>query len=147
MASPTGEVLVARPRAVAAHGFAFALTLFASALLIFLVQPIAGRLLTPMLGGAPAVWNTVMVFFEAALLAGYAYAYALARLRSLRTQVAIHALVLCAGCLFLPLGLSGFVSTPPSDILEVSLWLLGALAISVGVPFAALSATAPLLQA
>jgi hypothetical protein len=89
MASPASGIVLVRQSAAAAQALAFALTLFTSALLIFLVQPIAGRLLTPLLGGAPAVWNTVMVFFQAALLAGYAYAYAVARLRSLRAQVGV----------------------------------------------------------
>ena len=54
----------------------FAATLFVSAFLLFLVQPMVGKLLLPLLGGTPAVWNTCLVFFQAALLAGYAYAHA-----------------------------------------------------------------------
>src|SRR5262249_27529603 len=57
--------------------FLFAITLFVSATLLFLVQPMIAKMILPLLGGTPAVWNTCMVFFQAALLAGYAYAHAL----------------------------------------------------------------------
>src|SRR5258707_4522530 len=58
----------------------FGVTLFVSASLLFLVQPMIGKIITPLLGGTPAVWNTCMVFFQAVLLAGYAYAHATTRL-------------------------------------------------------------------
>src|SRR6185295_19355246 len=73
------------------------------AALIFMVQPMFARMATPLLGGAPAVWNVSLVCFQAALLAGYAYAHALSRLRSTRTQMMIHVAVLAAGFLALPL--------------------------------------------
>src|SRR4051794_35034649 len=73
---------------------AFALTLFLSATLLFLVQPMVGKLLLPYLGGTPAVWNTCMVFFQALLLAGYSYAHFLTRRLSPGRQVLAHAAVL-----------------------------------------------------
>lgn len=123
----------------------FAVAIFTSAALVFVVQPMVTKLVLPMLGGSPSVWNTSMVFFQTALLAGYAYAHALQRLKAVRSQLAIHlALLLLAG-LFLPLKISGLLGEPnPSAPIG---WLLATLALSVGAPFAVLSATAPLLQA
>ncbi|MES1197621.1 MAG: fused MFS/spermidine synthase [Pseudomonadota bacterium] len=122
----------------------FALALFSSAALIFALQPLFGHLVTPLLGGSPSVWNASMVFFQAALLVGYLYAHVLARLKDLRLQAAIHALVLIAAWLVLPVRVSQAFGAPSSD--HPALWLLGVLALSVGAPFAAASATAPLLQ-
>jgi hypothetical protein len=117
---------------------------FLGALLIFLVQPMFAKMATPLLGGAPAVWNVSLVCFQAALLLGYAYAHALARLRSVRLQMIIHAAVMGAGLLCLPLRLSGLLGEPDSE--QPILWLVGTFAVSIAPPFAALSATAPLIQ-
>ena len=68
----------------------FGLTVFMSAALVFVVQPMVTKLVLPSLGGSPAVWNTSMVFFQGALLAGYAYAHLLQRIRSLQAQVVVH---------------------------------------------------------
>ncbi len=104
------------------------------------------RLVLPILGGSAAVWNTSLVFFQAALLAGYLYAHALQRVSSLRAQVAIHGGVLVAAALLsLPLGLSSLMPEPGRA--PPALWLVEMLTLSVGAPFFALSATAPLLQA
>ena len=75
----------------------FAATLFVSATLLFLVQPMIGKMLLPMLGGTPAVWNTCMVFFQALLLAGYAYAHATTAWLGVRRQALLH-----LGVLLLP---------------------------------------------
>jgi SAM-dependent methyltransferase len=123
----------------------FAATIFASAGLVFLVQPVVARLMLPLLGGGPSVWNTSMAFFQAALLAGYFYANALQRLPTVRAQVLTHVGVLLAAAVALPLRVSQFAGPPSTD--HPALWLLGALALSIGAPFAALSATAPLVQA
>ena len=123
----------------------FALAIFTSAALVFVVQPMATKLILPMLGGSPAVWNTAMVFFQAALLAGYGYAHLLQRLASIRAQVGVHLALLAAAGLFLPLHVSGLLGDP--DPRAPILWLLATLTVSVGAPFAVLSATAPLLQA
>ena len=122
----------------------FALAMFSAAALIFVLQPLFGRLVTPLLGGSPQVWNVSMAFFQAALLAGYLYAHLLARLRDLRVQAAIHAAVLIGAWLLLPVRVTDAFGPPNSD--HPALWLTGVLALSVGAPFAAISATAPLLQ-
>src|SRR5438046_10159456 len=72
----------------------FAFTLFTSATLLFLVQPMIGKTLLPLLGGTPAVWNTCMVFFQALLLAGYGYAHATTALLGVRKQAVLHMIVL-----------------------------------------------------
>ena len=123
---------------------AFSAALFASALLLFLVQPMFAKMMLPLLGGAPSVWTTCMLFFQAGLLAGYAYAHVVTTRLSIRFQVAVHAAVVAAAVVVLPFTIpvipqEGYVSRP-------TVWLLSALATTVGLPFFALSATAPLLQ-
>jgi SAM-dependent methyltransferase len=121
----------------------YAATLFFSAGLLFLVQPMVTKMVLPRLGGSPAVWNTSMCFFQAMLLCGYLYAHLLATRVERRSQALIHGAVLVAAAAFLPLDLTQ--ATPPPEGIPV-LWLFGRLAISVGPPFFAISATAPLLQ-
>ena len=123
----------------------FAITAFAGAALIFVVQPLVAKLLLPLLGGAPAVWNASVAFFQTALLAGYAYAHLLQRAPSLRVQAAVHAAALLAAAAVLPLRVHQSFGPPSSE--HPALWLVGVLAVSIGAPFAVLSATAPLLQA
>jgi len=109
------------------------------------VQPMATKLILPTLGGSPSVWNAAMVFFQTALLAGYGYAHLLQRIGSMRRQVAVHLGLLLIAALFLPLRISGLLGDP--DPSAPTLWMLATLALSLGAPFAVLSATAPLLQA
>ncbi|MDO1559997.1 fused MFS/spermidine synthase [Brevundimonas sp. 2R-24] len=123
----------------------FALSVFVSASLLFVVQPMVTKLLLPLLGGSPSVWNTAMVFFQAALLAGYAYAHALQRLSSLRSQMLVHGVLLLLAALFLPLHVTGLLGEP--DPARPIVWTLGVLVLSIGAPFAVLSSTAPLIQA
>jgi hypothetical protein len=122
----------------------FALTLFSSAALVFVLQPMFARMVTPLLGGSAAIWNVSMAFFQAALLIGYLYAHLLARLNDLRLQAGLHAGILLFAALALPVHVSGAFGPPSSA--QPALWLTGVLAFSVGAPFAAASATAPLLQ-
>jgi hypothetical protein len=123
----------------------FTLAIFANAALIFALQPMFARMVTPLMGGSPAVWNTSMVFFQGALLLGYFYAHGLQRVRDLRVQGAIHAAFLLFGLALQPIAVSGALGPPdPSHPIA---WTLGVLALSVGAPFIAASATAPLLQA
>jgi SAM-dependent methyltransferase len=136
---------VARPRALRLPPALFAATVFASAALVFTVEPMAAKLVLPLLGGAPAVWNTSLAFFQAALLAGYAYAHLLQRIPRLRTQAIVHGVVVAAAALVLPLRIDQLFGPPSSD--QPALWLLGVLTVSLGAPFAVLSATAPLVQA
>ena len=123
----------------------FAVAIFTSAALVFVVQPMVTKLVLPMLGGSPSVWNTAMVFFQTALLAGYGYAHLLQRLTSMRAQMATHLVLLLLAALFLPLKINGVLGDPDPNA-PIG-WLLATLALSVGAPFAVLSATAPLLQA
>lgn len=123
----------------------FAVAIFTSACLVFVVQPMVTKLVLPTLGGSPSVWNASMVFFQTALLAGYGYAHLLQRIGSIRTQVATHVGLLLLAALFLPLKINGLLGDP--DPAAPVAWLLGTLALSIGAPFAILSATAPLLQA
>ncbi|MBI5528119.1 MAG: fused MFS/spermidine synthase [Deltaproteobacteria bacterium] len=122
----------------------FGLAIFLGAALLFVVQLIFAKLVLPLFGGAPAVWNTAMVFYQATLLAGYGYAYLLSSKLDLRAQVIIHAVVLAAALLFLPLAIpAGW--QPPAGTSPIPS-LLGLLAMAVGVPFFAVSTTSPLLQ-
>jgi SAM-dependent methyltransferase len=122
----------------------FALTALVSASLLFLVQPMFAKMALPLLGGAPNVWITCMLFFQAMLLAGYAYAYLSARWLSMSRQVSLHALIVLVPLMVLPIGIS--TSTAPPDDANPTLWLLSLLAVTVGLPFLAVSASAPLLQ-
>ena len=128
----------------------FTFTLFQSALLLFWVQPMVGKILLPYLGGTPAVWNTCMVFFQALLLGGYSYAHLLSGFPR-KTQARIHSFLLLAGLIPLvalrfqiePLTRS-FLPTPTES--NPIPWLLAVLLLSAGLPFFAVSTTAPLLQ-
>ena len=122
----------------------FTLSIFLSATLLFSVQPLFAKLVLPLLGGSSSVWNTAMVFFQGTLLLGYIYAHLISKFLDLRLQIIVHGLVLAFGLFFLPLAIaSGW--TPPAGGTQ-SFWLIGLFAVSVGMPFFAISANAPLLQ-
>ncbi len=121
----------------------FALTVFAGAALLFTVEPLVGRLLLPLAGGTPSVWTTCLLFFQAALLAGYAYAHGVGDRLPIRAQVPIHLAVIGVAACFLPIGLS---SHQAIDSARPVLALLPMLARLVGLPFFAVSTTAPLMQ-
>jgi spermidine synthase len=126
--------------------FLFAATLFLSAALVFWVQPLVGKMVLPLLGGTPSVWNTCLLFFQATLLGGYAYVLVLTRWAGTRAQVLIHAVVLLAAAWALPPSVgAGATGGAPADGSPVG-WLLLTLTATAGLPFFALSATAPLLQ-
>ena len=126
--------------------FLYAATLFTSASLLFWVQPMVAKMLLPLLGGTPAVWNTCMLFFQAMLLAGYAYALAVSRWLTLRQQVGAHILLLLLTALTFPVLISEeTVRSVPREG-NPSLWLLGSLLRTVGLPFFAVSTFSPLLQ-
>jgi spermidine synthase len=120
----------------------FSLSLFASAMLLFLVQPMIGKMILPQLGGTPAVWNTCMVFFQAGLLLGYAYAHALPRWLGVSKQALLHVALLIAAYFLLPIRLPDEIASGWHPVL----WLLASLAVAVGLPFVLLAAGAPLLQ-
>ena len=118
--------------------------LFLGSFLLFLIQPLFARLVLPVLGGSPSVWNTAMLFYQAALLLGYAYAHALQRL-SFRTQVGIHLAVFAAAAFTLPIGIRALGGADTGE--GAALWLLQLLGASIGPVFVAVSAQAPLMQA
>jgi hypothetical protein len=122
----------------------FAVTLFLSAALLFLLEPLVGRLVLPLLGGTPAVWNTCMVFFQAVLLAGYAYAHAAPARLGTRRHALVHLGVLLLPWLVLPVALPAGWPVPGSD--TPFLWLLGLLLVAAGLPFFAVATSGPLLQ-
>src|SRR5881227_257625 len=124
----------------------YAAAIFLSAALLFAVQPMFTKMVLPKLGGSPSVWSVAMVFFQAVLLAGYAYAHALTSYLPGKRSVIVHLVIMIAATLFLPLAIASWWSRPPSDA-TAALWLLGLFAVSIGLPFFALSANGPLLQA
>jgi hypothetical protein len=126
----------------------FAITIFVSAFLLFLVQPLVGKLILPKLGGTPQVWNTCMVFFQSVLLLGYAYTHSVTTRLKLRQQLMLH-----SGLLAIPIVMmflfpmydvvKGWTPPPGSNPIVDT---LGILALIVGVPFFVVSTSAPLLQ-
>jgi hypothetical protein len=120
----------------------FSLTALLGAFLLFLVEPMFARMVLPLLGGAPAVWNTCLVFYQLALLAGYLYAHFAGRL-PMRRQVAMQGVLLLAAAIALPIGVRG--SAPPTTSNPIG-WVLWILLLSLGLPFVVLATTGPLLQ-
>jgi len=120
----------------------FSLTLFLSAFLLFWIQPLFGKMALPLLGGSPGVWNTAMLFFQLALLAGYTYVHILCRHIRIAWQPFVHIAVLCLAVASLPVEVSSY----PEGTEIPLVWLLGLLASSIGLPFFAVSTSAPLLQ-
>src|ERR1700709_1752514 len=119
--------------------------IFVSALLLFSVQPLFTKMVLPRLGGSPAVWSVAMVFFQSLLLGGYAYAHYLMQIRNRIVPVAMHLALLVVALLTLPLGIANGWGEPPTS--GYAFWLLGLFAVSIGLPFFALAANNPLLQA
>jgi len=123
----------------------FALAVFVSAFLLFQVQPVIGKYILPWFGGAPGVWTTCMLFFQVLLLGGYAYAHVNMRWLGPRAGVAAHLLLLALAMAMLPIT-PGEAWKPP-DGSWPTLRILMVLGASVAVPYLALAATGPLLQA
>jgi spermidine synthase len=119
--------------------------IFLSALLLFSVQPLFTKMVLPRLGGSPAVWSVAMAFFQSLLLAGYAYAHFLTKLANRVAPVVVHLVLLVIAVLTLPLSISAAWGEPPSS--GTALWVFGMFAVSIGLPFFALAANNPLLQA
>src|SRR5262245_13933961 len=123
----------------------YATAIFLSAALLFAVQPLFAKMVLPRLGGSPSVWSVAIVFFQGVLLAGYAYAHLLTRHLPGRASVVVHAALLIVATFALPLAIAGGWGKPP--VQGETVWLLGLFAASIGLPFFALSANGPLLQA
>lgn len=121
----------------------FSATLFTSAALLFWIQPLIAKTLLPVWGGAPAVWNTCLLFFQTMLLVGYVYALASSRWLSLTAQIAIHVILLLLIATYLLLSPAG---TTVLSWLNPTFSILATLLFTVGLPFFIISSTSPLLQ-
>ena len=117
--------------------------IFLNALLLFWMQPLFVRMVLPLLGGAPAVWNTAMVFFQTGLLAGYAYAHFINARLPARAQAPAHMLVMVLPLAVLSVVVAG--GTPPVDANPIP-WLIWVMTLSVGLPFFCIATNGALLQ-
>jgi hypothetical protein len=122
----------------------FGTAMFLSGFLLFLVEPMVARMVLPILGGVPMVWNGCVVFFQMAMLAGYGYAFGASRWLPVRSHVALHALLLASPALVLPVLIQPGSVAPPTG--QPLAWLLLLLASTIGLPFFVLSTTASVLQ-
>ena len=123
----------------------YAATIFISAFLLFLVQPVIAKQILPWFGGSAAVWTTCLVFFQFVLLFGYAYADLTTRYLKPRTQVWLHVALLAASLISLPI-IPDAVWKPAGDE-DPAARILGLLAATIGLPYFLLSTTGPLVQA
>ncbi len=131
----------------------YSYTLFLSSFLLFCVQLMVAKMILPLLGGSPSVWNTCQFFFQGTLLLGYGYAHLSSKWLGNRRQWMIHIPLLLLPLICLPITIppSGFITrifpnfNPPANANPI-LWLLTVLTLSVGLPFFVVSTTAPLLQ-
>ena len=143
-ASTTTPDVTARPRLGGQPALLYAGTTFLSAFLLFQVQPLIGKAILPWFGGGSAIWTTTMLFFQVALLGGYAYAHFISSRLSLRRQGYLHIALLAAAILAGPI-----IPNPiwkPEEAGDPTLRVLLVLALTVGAPYTLLSATAPLIQ-
>lgn len=131
-----------KPSLAGALGAVVAAAVFVSASLLFSLQPMVARMLLPLFGGAPAVWNTCLVFYQAALLLGYTWSHLVASRLGLPRQIALHGALLLAALLSCPIRVPTEGPSPGDPVLD----LLLRLTTSVGLPLFALSGTGPLLQ-
>jgi SAM-dependent methyltransferase len=120
----------------------FLITILTGSFLLFLVQPMIARMALPRLGGAPAVWNSAMLVYQALLLAGYAYAHRLAK-EPARRQAVVHLVMFAIALLWLPIGLAAL--HPPADGSPI-FWVPWLLVASIGPLFFVVAAQAPLMQ-
>lgn len=144
MSTPSHEQPLSAPRAALLVAL-FTSAIFLNAGLLFAVEPMFTKMVLPLLGGSPAVWNTCLMFFQAALLVGYLYAHLSSRWLTPGIQGTLHLTLLAIALFTLPLGIAREWTSPPGDAMPV-LWLVGLLAASLGLPFVLLSAGAPMMQ-
>ena len=122
----------------------FTATIFLSASLLFFVQPLFAKIVLPQIGGAPAVWTTAMLFFQSVLIGGYLYSHLITRHLRVPAQIAVHLMLWALALFFLPLAIpEGWRYDAATPAVWQTLALFG---LGVGVPFAVLSANAPLIQ-
>ena len=124
-------------------GPAFSVTIFLSAFLLFLIQPMFSKMVLPLMGGGASVWNTCILFFQLTLLAGYLYSHLTTRYLGVRKHLWLHVALFCLTAVALPIRLR--LGPPPPGAEPVS-WLLMLLTASIALPFFFLSTTGPLLQ-
>ncbi len=123
----------------------YACTLFVGGTLLFLVQPMFAKMVLPLLGGSPSVWNTAMLFYQVALLLSYLYAHGSRRWLSRSQQVVVHLVLLLLPLAVLPIAIpAGWA--PPSDANPIP-WMLRLLTVAIGLPFCVVATTSPLMQA
>jgi hypothetical protein len=125
--------------------WSYTATTFLSALLLFAIQPLFAKMVLPVLGGSPSVWAVAVFFFQAALLVGYCYAHLLIAKAPPRATGYIHLCVCAVALVCLPIGLPNGWSEPPPG--QPYFWQIGLFAVAIGLPFLAVAANAPLLQA
>jgi len=123
----------------------FGATIFLSAFLLFLVQPILGKIVLPWFGGSAGVWAACLLYFQASLLAGYAYAHCLRRYLSQKRQMQVHILLLVASIALLPIMPSASWRNPGHA--DPAIRILGLLAGTIGLPYLLVCSTSPLIQA
>jgi hypothetical protein len=123
----------------------FSTTIFVSAALLFLIEPMFAKFVLPSFGGTPAVWTGSMMFFQAALLTSYLYVHATTTWLGARRQAVLHLLLVLLPLLVLPVAVPAGEWAPPTSSNPI-LYLLGLLLVSIGLPFFALAATNPLIQ-
>jgi spermidine synthase len=122
----------------------YAFTIFLSAFLLFQVQPIIAKMILPWFGGGAAVWTSCMLFFQLLLVGGYLYAHWTTRSLAARTQALVHGVLLAAAAVALPI--IPDVAWKPAGDADPGLYILGLLAVTVGLPYFMLSTTGPLVQ-
>ncbi len=135
-----------RPAGAGAVVPVFATAIFLNAALLFAVEPMFTKMVLPLLGGTPSVWNTCLLFYQGALLAGYGYAHLTSRWLTVPRQAALHLACLAGAMFLLPVALPPGAAPPPGGSAEAIGWLLARLTTVLGVPFLLLAAGAPLLQ-
>src|SRR4051794_14581116 len=123
----------------------FSVTIFVSAALLFLVEPMVAKFILPLFGSTPAVWTGSMMFFQAALLTSYVYVHATTPWLGARRQAVLHLVLVLLPLLVLPLAVPAADWAPSPEGNPIFL-LLGLLLVSVGLPFFVISATNPLIQ-
>jgi SAM-dependent methyltransferase len=150
ISSAPAEVAAATPaqavgrNSTRAHAILLSVTVFLSAFLLFIVEPLFAKLILSWFGGSAAVWSTCLVFFQCALLLGYLYADLTSRRLLPVQQSFLHIALLLASLLFLPI--APHSSWRPQQGSDPAWRILGLLTASIGLPFVLLSATSPLLQ-
>ncbi len=123
----------------------FALTIFVAAFLLFQIQPMVGKILLPWFGGGAGVWTVCLLFFQVALLLGYAYADLLQRLTRGRTQIITHLVILVLSALWMPIGASR-ARLEDAQAYDPTWGVLLVLLLTIGLPYAVLASTSPLMQ-